>query len=236
MKTYNSYEAAKIANTESDIYKLIGMDGFVFGNGLGDLIRITSLQTDAEKCKPADHCVTVEKFLADGYKFVEGDLILSLGGYLTKVEAGDHLNGCNESDREDSKRYILRAAALEEKPSEKAEWVNGDGVDWLTPDNKWCTSEHLFVGEHSNGSPVIERKTTGNIFETYWAVIRKPETKQQREDRERLAAAYDLYCYVSEKSGRAPFSIEYFTKSNEHCYKDDYLAIVDKTNYRKESK
>jgi hypothetical protein len=227
MTTYNSYEAAKIANPECAIFEY--KRNFGTDKEILDLFDIQS--REMKECCPADHCMTIEKFLADGHKFAEGDIALIHNGDV-KTVVNPYLDW-NTPNPDDNKRYILRAAALEEKPSEKVEWENGDecvynGINWL-----FCgfhpTNGLAIVAD--NDSPALHHLVTVDI-----ELLSKPETQQQREDRERLEAAYDLYCYVSERSGRAPFSIEYFTRSNEHCYKDEYLAIVDKTNYRKEGK
>lgn len=227
MTTYNSFEAAKIANPESDIYKLIGLDGFVFGNGLGDLIRITSLQTDAEKCNPADHCMTVEKFLSDGYELRENDLILNSVGsvicmdYPNSLDDFGVLNSCSE------KEYILRAAALEEKPSEKVEWVNGDECLYMN-----SSEVHKFIGVDPTRNDFCYIKA--NCSAVNWvkvAKLSKPETKQQREDRERLEAAYDLYCEWHEVM-QFKVPLEFDTFCNAANVKLQWAAIVDKTNYR----
>ena len=56
----------------------------------------------------------------------------------------------------------------------------------------------------------------------------KPETPKQREERERLEAAYDLYCQVIDPDT----SFDKFF--NFGPLKDIYTKIVDKTGYRKE--
>lgn len=60
--------------------------------------------------------------------------------------------------------------------------------------------------------------------------FRKPETPEQKAERERLEAAYDLYCYAIEDN-LIPVSIDEFKGSKlEH----PWLRVVDKTNYRKQ--
>ena len=61
--------------------------------------------------------------------------------------------------------------------------------------------------------------------------LSKPKTPQQREDRERLEAAYDLYVTHEGYIDNPVCSISIFSESNEP--KNKWLAIVDKTNYRK---
>ncbi|AUS01641.1 hypothetical protein NVP1287O_68 [Vibrio phage 1.287.O._10N.286.55.C7] len=109
MTTYNTYQAAKIAmplaciihNTE---------DGYFFGMPSREG---TTLSDDG--CifaEPQDYCMTVEKFLSDGYKFVEGDLILGCGDRVIKVDGSIQL--WNSPEDADARNFILSAAALEE--------------------------------------------------------------------------------------------------------------------------
>lgn len=60
--------------------------------------------------------------------------------------------------------------------------------------------------------------------------FRKPETEAERNERERLEAAYDLYL-TRHVSMPAPYHYDEFLK-NERTL-DGFLAIVDKTGYRK---
>ncbi|AUR84086.1 hypothetical protein NVP1047O_72 [Vibrio phage 1.047.O._10N.286.55.F2] len=57
--------------------------------------------------------------------------------------------------------------------------------------------------------------------------IKKPETQQQREERERLEAAYDLYCTLN-----ANHNCVEFDRFKSTC--NNWLRVVDKTNYRKD--
>ena len=113
MKTYNSYEEAKIANPDEDIYFYKGK--YQIGSAPCRLGEMWS------ECDPADHCMTVEKFLADGHKFVEGDLILDEGSIYLVADCKSQSNwyeteSANMPDCDDDRRLTLRAAALEEKP------------------------------------------------------------------------------------------------------------------------
>ncbi len=113
MTTYNSYEEAKIANP----------DGVILENsGVFDVMdNIASSQINRwSKCNPADHCMTVEKFLANGHKFVEGkgDAYLDNKGVVRFIsDNGYSAWGCNNvaciTNSQES--FILRAAALETK-------------------------------------------------------------------------------------------------------------------------
>lgn len=61
------------------------------------------------------------------------------------------------------------------------------------------------------------------------------ESPQQREERERLEAAYDLYCvWVGDRVGH--HAIDFNEWKIVPDYYKKWLRIVDKTNYRKEQK
>ena len=81
------------------------------------------------KCDPSKYCMTVEKFLADGYKFVEGDLILDESSvYLVSdCQTQKYWDGtvyetesANKPNSDDDSRYILRAAALKPRDNDYA--------------------------------------------------------------------------------------------------------------------
>lgn len=63
--------------------------------------------------------------------------------------------------------------------------------------------------------------------------FRKPETPEQKAERERLEAAYDLYLTrLSISDEYTPYAYDEFL--NEKNTKLGFLAIVDKTGYRKQ--
>ena len=122
MTTFDSYAAAKIANPNSEI--VTTCDSWTGGDELKG--KFEALNSDPREthlveherwviCNPADHCQTVEKFLADGHKFVEGDICLRDDGDVITVT--ESVLDWNVKDELDGKRFILRAAALEEKPN-----------------------------------------------------------------------------------------------------------------------
>ncbi|QZI87850.1 hypothetical protein SIPHO054v2_p0051 [Vibrio phage 103E44.1] len=121
MNTYDSYAEAKIANPESDIF-YAESQGFAPGDKPGAAASWVA-------CEPADHCMTVEKFLAEGHKLVDGDVFLNSEN--DDVEVGKkYENGIVITEYEankptssvDDKCYILRAAALQ------PQFQNGDTV------------------------------------------------------------------------------------------------------------
>lgn len=144
MKTYSTYQEAKIANPESDIYHHPKGHFFPFEPRCYEALVFHC-------CNPADHCMTVERFLKDGNEFVEGDLIITESGVLSvgreHERMGCSVSECNEPSCVDSDIYILRAAALEnprpeihkdsefyKKSRTKVEFVK---VDKNTEDNKF---------------------------------------------------------------------------------------------------
>ena len=131
MTTYNTYQEAKIANPECEIYQLERNGLFAHcDHHKAELVRFIEFDSAGIKCNPADYCMTVEKFLADGYRFVDGDLYIDWKGCVRGVGMiGHSVDACNDVRYiEDSLgSYILRAAALEEKkPRTKVEYVKSD--------------------------------------------------------------------------------------------------------------
>tara|TARA_B100001063_G_C16779142_1_gene569390 strand:- start:15104 stop:15775 length:672 start_codon:yes stop_codon:yes gene_type:complete len=126
MTVYKSYEAAKISNPGFDVLTKSGK--FVSENELEPSPHTYEYRGIA-KCNPADHCMTVEKFLAGGYKFTIGDLFLSKLGSVVRVtdRSGSNINIVQSGD---SSRYVLRAAALEEeKPRTNIKYERCDFVE-----------------------------------------------------------------------------------------------------------
>lgn len=128
MTTYNTYQEAKIANPEEEILKARddwdGCECYVgkfIANKPGESGGVPFIGKGAfKKCNPADYCMTVEKFLADGHKFVGGDVFLNHDGDI--VEVGKWYQSIRICPEEanlavggDENCYILRAAALEEE-------------------------------------------------------------------------------------------------------------------------
>jgi hypothetical protein len=291
MKTYNTYQEAKIANPEMEVYKLKGGRGFASCDNAGDFVRFTDLSCDAEKCNPANYCMTLADFLDAGHLLADGDVVLTTYGSVgTMGENGYYCVNFNRRDRDDENVHILRAATLEEKigttdddrnelkPSCRVEFDNtpqqvesfggADSKAKIASFEWGGLNRHFYlpsVGERcvyfvANPNDYQENMKyhlmpmncvarvglSGQLcvllsddysFVTVCndAWIRKPETPQQREERERIEAAYDLYCEFTNTSSHDAtcYSIEGFSKL-QLAYK--WLAIVDKTNYRKETK
>ena len=113
MTTYNSYEAAKIANPDKEVITRRSNEFKALD---------CKFNVGWRSCNPADYCMTVEKFLVDGNKFTKGDLHICSEGYVHPVLFVD--SDYNKPSNCDNNYYILRAAALEEKkPRTKVEYV-----------------------------------------------------------------------------------------------------------------
>lgn len=93
-----------------------------------------------------------------------------------------------------------------------------------------------FIGKCDNpeGFDCVLMDDSGNAVLSFVNELSKPETPEQKAERERLEAAYDLYCHVSEEANRGTYTFEQFCNESLTDYKVDYLSIVDKTNYRKQ--
>lgn len=134
MKTYNTYQEAKIANPECEIavktkkaaddfgdaicFQAVvadssWSDGYAFSDDEDSSPRISDGYWKI--CNPADHCMTVEEFLKDGHKFVEGDVYFHIKeAELSVVGVGGFEPGhANTLISDDAESYILRAAALD---------------------------------------------------------------------------------------------------------------------------
>lgn len=148
MKTYKTYQEAKIANPNSDIYHADSI-GFVSSDA-----QVTA--ANWKKCNPADYCMTVEKFLANGHKFEVGDLILGTENNIAEV--GNHYSVVlsNEICESDKERFVLRAAALEhtETPKEK------ESFDVIAQDNEaaneWSVGDKCVVGNEKTFLSLVE--------------------------------------------------------------------------------
>ncbi|CAL9963323.1 hypothetical protein VPHK165_0089 [Vibrio phage K165] len=241
MTAYNTYQEAKIANPESDIFFMHNgdyrtgtwIDQHHFGRSSFTL------------CNPADHCIRYGDFLTLGYRFVDGDAFLSSTGEVVIV-TNAHAN--NRIMSGDNKRFVLRAAALENIPTEtpeekealdgiesagEVEWKNGDECEIEMQEG---VRRYLFGCECPNNQQtcIVFTKDGGGHMVMPFERLKKPETPQQREERERLEAAYDLYCHIAKMSNRSPYSFDQFASDSTTCYRKEYLEIVCKTNYRKE--
>lgn len=120
MTTYNTYQEAKIAMPLACIIHNVE-DGYFLG--MPSREGATLGDDGCVFAEPQDYCMTVEAFLADGNEFVAGDVVLDFGDVIN-IKSRHDIRVYNDPEKYDKKRYILRAAALEEKnPRTKVEYV-----------------------------------------------------------------------------------------------------------------
>lgn len=169
MKTYNTYQEAKIDNPNSDIYE---REKGVFAT--------ESLHR--EPCNPADYCMSLESFLASGKRAFRGDIIADKDGKAMIVEAESIVNTPLENDCE---VYVIKAKALE---SPAHEWANGDEC-------VYNNMGYIFVGmtpTFNDVSCIIFNPKNG-IEHVSVRALSKPETPEKKLEREELEAAFDLW-------------------------------------------
>ena len=205
MTTYNTYQEAKIANPGKEIIRFDKQDEFkAVGND-----ELSAYLTTWTKCNPSDYCMTVEKFLKDNCKFDDGDTYLDWKGRVRIVgKVGFSKDACNDIRNivNADQAFILRAAALEKIPTEtpeekevldgiesagEAEWKNGDEC-------AFGDRTGIFIGlSKNNRLAIVEIDNEAMDHDIDLVRVRdlsKPETPQQREDRERLEAI-DAMCW-----------------------------------------
>lgn len=220
MKTYKTYQEAKIDNPKSEIYTNGNVFAVIEKFGVGAF----------DKCKPEDYCMTVEQFLKDGHKFVDGDVGISVEGKVVVIGHGLCTAAMfNEKCQNDSDRYVLRAAALEGLEAiEKVEWAIVSEVEWKYGDECIYKDDRcLFIGALPvKGAPIngncIVQHEGGAPLVAYAADLFKPESPEAKEKRERLEAIDEITEFLNNLSPACKNKMEYVAR-----------AIVDKTNYRK---
>ncbi|CAM0109115.1 hypothetical protein VPH209E381_0098 [Vibrio phage 209E38-1] len=113
------------------------------------------------------------------------------------------------------------------KPQTKeVEWVNGDSCVWSGIDA-------VFIGysQSQKSRCAVEYLRGGcSIIDTVFIEqLSKPETPEQKLEREELEAAYDLRCTFNEDN----FIISFDEFKNHHSLiREKWLKIVRKTNYK----
>lgn len=251
MTTYNTYQEAKIAMPLACIIEDTD-SGLFFGMPTREG---TTLAGGSRFAEPQYYCISMLTFSELGHKLVDGDVYQNEDGRVFTVgRLGYEARYCNllSSYCLPSKVFILRAAALENQmnidnlatqtPEEKeVEWVNGLPPIGVECDAVFIEHEHkgygefLVLGYHDNYVWMEYTGELSNKLKHYTAKVdmvkfRKPETEAERVERERLEAAEDLYItYMS----KWEFAQDW--RALDEINKSAFLAIVDKTNYRKES-
>ena len=223
MTTYNTYQEAKIANPREDIYEFEGY--FSSFKGIG-----------SKKCNPADHCITLEKLLSDDLNLDVGDVLFG-EDEVEVVSSVFDCNAYNNPDSVDSNIYILRAAALENIPTEtpeekevldgigsagEVELKNGDDVDAYGKPYKYVGldpfNENLCIC-------LANQDDDPQCFSI--GILKKPETPQQRKDRERLEAVKEMFSYWSDDE------IDFNSGDEDDRWVKDLLFSLYCAGYRK---
>lgn len=208
MAIYKTYQEAVIANGETQGVCTTGDDRAGSERYRGYFTIMDAHETiDVSagawiECNPADYLETLEDFLARGLRLVNGDKYTGRDGNVVNVKTYN-LSTVNTPWFGDEKRYVVKAAAYNtETPEEK------EAFDAMT-DTAPQQVESLHGGscdknEWKNGDPcVFGAGDRSGIYVTYDAYneghviysggeyhyvldgnFRKPETPEQRKERE----------------------------------------------------
>ncbi|WAX23061.1 hypothetical protein pA_gene0020 [Vibrio phage 13VT501A] len=192
MTTYNTFAEAKIANPESEIVRWNKSDEYkaVSKSDLSGYLTTWSY------CNPADYCITVEQFLKDGHKFVEGDkYIHSRMESVLTVGHGFSVDESNDVHGDDGNCYILRAAALEQ-PKQEVEWKNGDELVWMNGNREFLSENtgRYICFDDVSGYHIFVRTNVEKYKVSYSLSdgIQKPKTDRELviEQAEKLTSEY----------------------------------------------
>lgn len=146
--------------------------------------------------------------------------------------------GLTCADDEPSKLVIDAKDAIKVDLGAGNKW-DGEGLPPVGTDcefkpyNTWESG--VYRGKNKLGDLIFEFADSGvvDLFDES-TKIRKPETPQQREERERLEAAYDLYVIAQLAIDGDVIDYSDFVKNSRQMR--GALAIIDKTGYRLEVK
>lgn len=213
---YKTYQEAKIANPDSEVY-------YSAAQRLGDKGFFSTKENATGfhyKCKLEDHCISLESFLDSGNRIVKGDIIADKEGKVITVKAENVVNMPMKTDCE---VYVIKAKALDNPVHE---WVNGDDCVHFDRPSRVCA----YIGKHPyvNGHFVLSKN--GSVRYVNENCLRKPETPEQKLDRQRLESAYHLACIAGaiDKWGRE-FTFDNFKQDWEAVKR--WLAVVDEAKY-----
>ena len=190
MITYKTYQEAKINNPKSYILTRHG-EFTTKGNVsyLGKHLWHT--------CNTADYCMTLSDFFDAGHKFVDGDVYLNNAGKVIKVGFDISAKNINYPVRASliSQSFVLSAKALNDQAIEdfydpdfeQVEWKAGDMCVYLSSDGEEIPS--IVIGWHpAQPVLVIQSNLDGDFYEVTSEEIKKPETPEQKKEREEKEA------------------------------------------------
>lgn len=188
MKAYKTYQEAKIAHPNSDIYVSIG-----------------------------------GKFAPDFY--------------VSNIALCGIKEGWNKYNPQTNEFNTYSIAVTNQEEEEFNAMANNsevpNGSDWKGGDVGEVNGEKLLViSYHPLHPSIVVVETNDNEYLSVGVdMLKKPETPQQRENRERLEASYDLYCLRCDAiEWKSKYSFDEFQKEEDAV--NGWLSVVDKTNYR----
>ena len=177
-------------------------------------------------CDAAQYCMSLEEFFEAGHSLVDGDQWINLDGVVLTYDKRNTIKNlsCDCKTRQD-KRFVLSAKALNDQAIEdfydpefeKVEW-NGEGLppvgakcEFEYPKGNWNSG--YYHGKTSSGKikmHILEYE--GGRLETLGglAKFRKPETPEQKKERDREMAVYDICSSLDNHSEEARFWAERF--------------------------
>lgn len=196
-----------------------------------------------------DNTMTLYEFLQKGFSPSVGDVIFNGKSWFV-VGIDVPVEGLMKNNQENQLVHVVKAKALDVPvEAQKEKWMI-DAIDKVDSES-WKSGDKCLINRKASSGEILSdvgvyygeteshywlhgigwrdsRDHAGNIYgkEKYW--LTKPESKQQREERERLEAAYDLYCDFTVQRK----SFDWFKDENT-ILRDKWIAIVDKTGYRK---
>lgn len=169
---YKTYQEAKIANPDCEILskKCEGIFKAIKNPEINHFIDGWQI------CKPKDHCISLESFLASGKRTVKGDIVVGKNGKAITVEAEYIINMPTETDCE---IYVLKAKALENPAHE---WVNGDECRYINDPSH----DYIYIGVHPHGDGHFVFSERKGITYIANGCIIEPETQNEKAKREAL--------------------------------------------------
>lgn len=162
--SYKTYAEAKIANPDSEIVTT-GKDWDYEKETIGTFeVRVFDGDDDGAHfigdeawviCNPADYCSTLKKFLEDGFKLVEGDIVMTINCSISVVKEGA-VDAWNFRGVNDNGFFILSAAVINggcKIPANSEQWTiynNTMPLHELTDEQVGKLVKHSGCVEHMN--------------------------------------------------------------------------------------
>ncbi|QIW88955.1 hypothetical protein phiV208_24 [Vibrio phage phiV208] len=209
---------------------------------------------DSVMAKPGMELWVINKAECENYGSTEMSLCwIPKFGFATTLASKfvDHIP--TESPEEREALDMIDTTSKQVESLAKGNVVEWDGEDELPPigckvmtsftesdcDN-WCDfhGPSEIIAYHNDYVWVAHHGKFNRIHALSNIEFEKPESPEQKAERERLEAAYDLYLKVQERDEGPGFaaSFKQFQDGMMSTCRKDYLSIVDITGYRKDSK